>query len=112
MIVIIEHNLDVIRNADWIIDLGPEGGSKGGEVVFEGTPAQLAGLRSSLRSSNAPIKRTSESRCAPSERISVSPFASQPTTTVRRSSRPSCVQRRTSRNSPRRKAISANRPST
>ena len=33
--------MDVIRNADWIIDLGPEGGSKGGRVVFEGTPAAL-----------------------------------------------------------------------
>ncbi|MCA1812336.1 MAG: excinuclease ABC subunit UvrA [Halobacteriales archaeon] len=40
-IVIIEHHLDVIRRADWVIDLGPEGGSRGGEVVFEGTPAQL-----------------------------------------------------------------------
>jgi excinuclease ABC subunit A len=37
-IVIIEHNLDVIRNADWIIDLGPEGGEDGGQIVAEGTP--------------------------------------------------------------------------
>lgn len=36
-VFIIEHNLDVIRNADWIIDLGPDGGDKGGEVVVEGT---------------------------------------------------------------------------
>jgi excinuclease UvrABC ATPase subunit len=40
-VVIIEHHLDVIRRADWIIDLGPEGGSRGGEVVFEGPPMQL-----------------------------------------------------------------------
>ena len=41
-ILIIEHNLDVIRSADWIIDLGPEGGKDGGEIVAEGTPAQVA----------------------------------------------------------------------
>lgn len=41
-ILIIEHNLDVIRNADWVIDLGPEGGDNGGTVIFEGTPEGLA----------------------------------------------------------------------
>ncbi len=40
-IIIIEHNLDVIKSADWIIDLGPEGGEAGGQIVFEGTPEQL-----------------------------------------------------------------------
>lgn len=40
-VIVIEHNLDVIRNADWIIDMGPEGGSNGGRVIFEGTPQQL-----------------------------------------------------------------------
>ena len=38
----IEHNLDVIKTADWIIDLGPEGGVRGGEIVAEGTPEQVA----------------------------------------------------------------------
>ncbi|MFI5304645.1 MAG: excinuclease ABC subunit UvrA [Nitrospiria bacterium] len=41
-IIVIEHNLDVIKNADYIIDLGPEGGGKGGEVVKEGTPEEIA----------------------------------------------------------------------
>ncbi len=40
-VVVIEHNMDVIKVADWIIDLGPEGGSGGGEVVFEGTPQEI-----------------------------------------------------------------------
>ena len=41
-IVVIEHNLDVIKTADWVIDLGPEGGHRGGQIVAEGTPEQLA----------------------------------------------------------------------
>jgi len=41
-IVVIEHNLDVIKTADWIIDLGPEGGNGGGEIVTTGTPEQVA----------------------------------------------------------------------
>ncbi len=41
-IVVIEHNLDVIKTADWVIDLGPEGGSGGGEILIAGTPEQVA----------------------------------------------------------------------
>jgi excinuclease ABC subunit A len=41
-IIVIEHNLDVIRCSDWTIDLGPEGGNKGGELVAVGTPEQVA----------------------------------------------------------------------
>jgi excinuclease ABC subunit A len=46
-IIIIEHNLDVIKTADWIIDLGPEGGSKGGQLMATGTPEEVAGCESS-----------------------------------------------------------------
>ena len=42
-IVVIEHNLDVIKTADWLVDLGPEGGSGGGKIIAQGTPEQVAG---------------------------------------------------------------------
>ncbi|HET8840629.1 MAG TPA: hypothetical protein VFN35_04140 [Ktedonobacteraceae bacterium] len=50
MKLVIEHHFDVIRNADWIIDMGPAGGNKGGRVIFEGTPRELPGARHSLTS--------------------------------------------------------------
>ncbi|GAA6169788.1 excinuclease ABC subunit UvrA [Sessilibacter corallicola] len=46
-VVVIEHNLDVIKTADWLVDLGPEGGSGGGEIIAEGTPEQVAKLKHS-----------------------------------------------------------------
>jgi excinuclease ABC subunit A len=46
-VVIIEHNMDVIRNADWVIDLGPEGGEDGGRLVAQGTPEQVAKVKKS-----------------------------------------------------------------
>ena len=49
-VIVIEHNLAIIKNADWIIDLGPEGGNKGGRVLFEGTPQQLLDCDQSLTS--------------------------------------------------------------
>lgn len=47
-VIVIEHNLDVIRQADWIIDIGPEGGKRGGKVLFEGVPADLQKAKESL----------------------------------------------------------------
>ncbi len=49
-VIVIEHHRDIIRNADWIIDMGPEGGNKGGTVIFEGTPRALLGAHHSLTS--------------------------------------------------------------
>jgi excinuclease ABC A subunit len=47
-VIIIEHNVDIIKRADWIIDMGPEGGTKGGEILFEGAPKQLHNCELSL----------------------------------------------------------------
>ena len=46
-VVVIEHNLDVVKTADWVIDLGPEGGDAGGAIVAEGTPEEVAKMGSS-----------------------------------------------------------------
>jgi excinuclease ABC subunit A len=47
-VVVIEHNLDMIKTADWLIDLGPEGGDKGGMLVAAGTPEDVAKVKSSF----------------------------------------------------------------
>jgi excinuclease ABC subunit A len=46
-IVVIEHNLDVIKTADWLVDLGPEGGEGGGRILVAGTPEQVAKCKTS-----------------------------------------------------------------
>ena len=46
-VVVVEHNLDVIKTADWIIDLGPEGGAGGGQIVAQGTPERIAEIEQS-----------------------------------------------------------------
>jgi excinuclease ABC A subunit len=47
-VVVIEHNLDIIRNADWIVDVGAEGGSRGGQILFEGAPGNLKNCKESI----------------------------------------------------------------
>ena len=46
-VIVVEHNLDVIAQADWIIDMGPEGGKEGGKIVFEGSPAKILACKES-----------------------------------------------------------------
>ena len=61
-VVIIEHNLDVIKTADWLIDLGPEGGSGGGQIIATGTPEDVAANKSSHTGQVAPKKSATSSR--------------------------------------------------
>ncbi|MGH3547642.1 MAG: hypothetical protein ACRDQU_05890, partial [Pseudonocardiaceae bacterium] len=46
-VIVIEHNLDVVKSSDWVIDMGPEGGAAGGTVIAEGTPEQVAAIDTS-----------------------------------------------------------------
>ena len=57
-VIIIEHNLDVIKQADWIIDIGPEGGKNGGEVVLQGTPKEMITTSQTLTAKS--IRETTE----------------------------------------------------
>ena len=50
-VLVIEHNLDVIKQADWLVDLGPEGGEEGGEIVATGTPEEVAAVKGSYTGS-------------------------------------------------------------
>ena len=62
-VIVIEHNLDVIKTADWVLDLGPEGGEAGGRVIAEGTPEEIAAVRSSYTGQY--LKRTLPARSRP-----------------------------------------------
>ncbi|GAC1432745.1 MAG: excinuclease ABC subunit UvrA [Terriglobales bacterium] len=70
-IIIIEHNLDVIRSADWIIDLGPEGGEEGGKLVAQGTPEQVSRSKKSYTGQALAEYFSGNSRVKTSEKVSV-----------------------------------------
>ena len=79
-VVVIEHNLDVLKTADWLIDLGPEGGEKGGYVIAEGTPEQLASnaasatgqyLKQPLKQAGGPPARANGAARAKRSRVAV-----------------------------------------
>ena len=57
-VVLIEHNLDVIKSADWIIDMGPEAGAKGGTIAFTGTPEELAATTPKARGKKKLVSHT------------------------------------------------------
>ncbi|HET7277432.1 MAG TPA: excinuclease ABC subunit UvrA [Dermatophilaceae bacterium] len=79
-VIVIEHNLDVIKNADWIVDMGPEGGNAGGRVIAEGTPEEIAALEESHtgrflapildRSARTPTRRAAAATSAPARNSS------------------------------------------
>jgi len=76
-VLVIEHNLDVIKTADWIIDLGPEGGTRGGTIVAAGTPEEVAGVAGSHTGQYLkPLlerKRLRIREVAPHDSIAISP---------------------------------------
>ena len=78
-IVIVEHNMDVIKSADWVIDLGPEAGDRGGYLVFEGTPAQLKDCKESYTGKFLALNTDRKTGSAVASKM---PTASGPTTEI------------------------------
>jgi excinuclease ABC subunit A len=125
-VIIIEHNLDVIRNADWIVDLGPEGGEDGGRLVGEGRPAKIAAnadsytgqfLKRYYASTNgrlAPIDADEESDAAPvgSASPETAEDASLPGTSAKDKKTQPSKPKRTYRNTPAEDDLASTRART
>ena len=72
-VIVIEHNLDVIKSSDWVIDMGPEGGFRGGTVVAEGTPEQVAKVKESYTGQYLAEILASNRRATPSKTVAKTP---------------------------------------
>jgi excinuclease ABC subunit A len=86
-VLVIEHNLDVIKTADWILDLGPEGGDGGGQIVAQGTPEDVAKVKASHtgRYLAEALKRHAE-RAAPKRKAAAAQAPAQKTARKKRAS--------------------------
>ena len=86
VVVIIEHNLEIVKVADWVIDLGPEAGARGGEIVAEGTPEQLVAMADKVGTYTgkflAPVLAAAE-RVAPLQRQEEAPLPPRKTKKTR-----------------------------
>jgi len=72
-VIVIEHNLDVIKSSDWVIDMGPEGGFRGGTVVAEGTPEEVAQVKGSYTGQYLAEILASNRKATPSKTVAKTP---------------------------------------
>ncbi|GIL34558.1 excinuclease ABC subunit UvrA [Phycicoccus sp. DTK01] len=107
-VIVIEHNLDVIKSADWLVDLGPEGGSGGGRVIAEGTPEEVAALEESHTGRFlAPIlAKTARTTAAPAKRAASKKTAATKAPATKAPAKKTAAKGSTARREPTRRTTS------